>query len=352
MNANQQRSDACRDFAQAALAGSELDIKAASSDASFRSYWRVRSATGPARIVMDAPPGKEDIGPWLDIGQRLRDAGLHVPEVFAIDRARGFILMEDLGARAYLPELNNTTVDDLYADALSALHRMQTGVNPITLPAFDDAFMRTELELMPEWFLGHHLGHGMAADERALIGTAFDILVNAVREQPQVFMHRDYHSRNLMIAGNAQPDNHAFALHNPGIIDFQDAMLGPVTYDLVSLLRDCYIAWDPARVERWMEAYRQRLRQAALIDDAVDARKFRRWFDLTGVQRHLKVLGVFCRLCYRDGKTQYLGDLPRVWRYVMTVARSYRELAPLTDFLEHALGDRDIARPRAATSSP
>jgi|GEM_PF-1640 len=407
VNTDPDRTDARRRFAEMALAAHEMTIEPASADASFRSYWRVALADGSTRIVMDAPPDKENIAPWLDIGARLHRAGLHVPEVFAVDRAQGFILMEDLGSDAYLPALTDATADALYADALDALLRMQTSVDPVGLPVFDEAFVTMELEIMPEWFLRRHLGHEIACEEWDVIELAFMRLIEAVRKQPQTFMHRDYHSRNLMVCdasttaslpsfaaiissslppragegGAAAPEGGAFPprdkangsaaslrsplspsapspvnggrnhhpvprLSNPGIIDFQGAVIGPITYDLASLLRDCYIEWDAERVEGWLESHRQRLVAAHLLDAHTDAATFRRWFDLTGLQRHIKVLGLFCRLCYRDGKPHYLADLPLVWRYVMSVARRYNDLAPLADLLERALGERDITQPR------
>ena len=448
MDTDSPRTDARRRFVETALASRDLAIDVASADASFRSYWRVALADGSTRVVMDAPPDKENIAPWLDIGARLRDAGLHVPEVFAVDRAQGFILMEDLGSRAYLPELNETSADALYADALDALLRMQASVDPSGLPAFDEAFVTMELEIMPEWFLRRHLGHAIACEEWDVIELAFMRLIEAVRKQPQTFMHRDYHSRNLMVCdasalaslplraghissslpplagrisstlpplagegaeggrgergeaalpfalhGNAKaPPSGAAAppspasggrdsmgpsrdltlpspgsgavthgspnpgilaprLSNPGIIDFQGAMLGPIAYDLASLLRDCYIEWPAGRVEHWLQGHRERLVRAGALDARADAATFRRWFDLAGLQRHIKVLGIFCRLCYRDGKTQYLADLPLVWRYVMSVARAYADLAPLADLLERALGDRDITQPRSEVAA-
>ncbi len=339
MTSTTSRSAALRRFTSSALGNDAIAIEPASADASFRSYWRVDSAQG-SRIVMDAPPDKENIEPWLDIGARLQAAGLHVPEVFAVDREQGFILMEDLGSRAYLPELNDASAGTLYGDALDALLRMQTKVDPTGLPVFDEVFLTMELELMPEWFLRRHLGRDIACEEWDVIELAFMRLIAAARGQPQTFMHRDYHSRNLMVAP------HDGTLRNPGIIDFQGAMIGPVTYDLASLLRDCYIEWDAERVEGWLESHRRQLVHARLIDSHTDAARFRRWFDLTGLQRHIKVLGIFCRLCYRDGKTHYLADLPLVWRYVMTVARGYADLAPLAELLERALGERDITQPR------
>jgi aminoglycoside/choline kinase family phosphotransferase len=332
------RADALRRFAETALAATGLSIEPASADASFRSYWRV---TTPDRafVVMDAPPEKENLDPWLDIGARLHKAGLHTPEVHAVDRAQGFVLMEDLGTRLYLGELGDATVDALYADALDALHRMQTSVDTAGLPAFDETFVTTELEIMPEWFLKRHLGYEIGCDEWDVIELAFRTLITAVRSQPQTFMHRDYHSRNLLVVDGAR---------RPGVIDFQGAMIGPIAYDLASLLRDCYIAWDAERVGGWVAAYSERLRHAHLIDSHVDAARFRRWFDLAGLQRHIKVLGLFCRLNYRDGKAHYLADLPLVWHYVVTVAERYAEIAPLAELLKRALGDRDIAAAHAA----
>jgi aminoglycoside/choline kinase family phosphotransferase len=302
---------------------------------------------------MDAPPDREDIDPWLDIARRLRDAGLHAPEVYAEDRAQGFVLIEDLGARTYLPELDDASADALYADALDALLRMQTAVDVAGLPDYDRGRLVTEMELMPEWLLSRHFGFTPGCGEWDVIEAAFTFLVHAAQEQPRAFVHRDYHSRNLLICGDSgfgirDSDEQAGlkALATPGIIDFQDAVVGPITYDLVSLLRDCYIEWDAARVDGWMERHRERLRAAHVIGPEIDITRFRRWFDLMGVQRHVKVLGIFCRLHYRDGKAQYLGDLPLVWRYTLDVARRYPELVDFADLLQRARGDRDITQAR------
>ena len=346
MNSAPTRADALRRFAETALAATGLPIEPASADASFRSYWRVSAPSG-SFVVMDAPPGKESLEPWFDIGARLHRAGLHTPEVHAVDHERGFVLMEDLGTRLYLGELGEATVDALYADALDALHRMQTAVDTAGLPAFDESFVTNELEIMPEWFLARHLGYEIGCDEWDVIELAFRTLITAARSQPQTFMHRDYHSRNLLVVDDAAPHVHG-TLVQPGIVDFQGAMIGPIAYDLASLLRDCYIGWDAERVAGWVDAYRERLRHAHLIDSHVDGARFRRWFDLAGLQRHIKVLGIFCRLNYRDGKAHYLADLPLVWHYVITVAERYAEIAPLAELLKRALGERDIAAARAA----
>jgi aminoglycoside/choline kinase family phosphotransferase len=320
------RADARLAFARQHL-GKPLRMEVASADASFRSYWRVGDGA-ETWIVMDAPPDKENTAPWLDIGARLHDAGLHTPEVLAADLAQGFVLMEDLGTRTYLPELSDATADSLYAAACAALARMQH-VDTTGLPDFDRAQIVMELELMPEWFLRRHLGFASNCEQWDIVEAAFTFLVRAALEQPRCFMHRDYHSRNLLIT----------AANNPGIIDFQGAMLGPIAYDVASLLRDCYIVWPRERVDAWLEQYRKRGNANA------DAKTFRRWFDLIGLQRHIKVLGIFCRLWYRDGKSGYLTDLPRVLAYVLDVARAYPELIDFADLLEQTARTRDIRLP-------
>jgi aminoglycoside/choline kinase family phosphotransferase len=350
-------------FVACALPHVTLAIEPASADASFRSYWRVRNDAGVTAIVMDAPPQQEDVASWLEIGTRLRRAGLHAPEVFASDIERGFVLMEDLGTRTYLPELDGASVDTLYGDALAALLRMQRDVRADSLPLFDATRTIPEMELLGPWFIDRHLGFAAQCDDWDVIEQAFRLLAHSADAQPRRFMHRDYHSRNLLIAepvapsGFGSPQDQEPApgvgplLANPAIIDFQGAMLGPITYDLASLLRDCYIAWPIEQVDAWVEQYRRRLVAAGIL--AVDGARFRRWFDLIGLQRHLKVLGLFCRLWYRDGKAGYLGDLPRVFDYVVTVARLYPELLAFANLLQRAVGERDIAQARicAATTA-
>ncbi len=305
---------------------------------------------------MDSPPAQEDPQPWLAIQARLAAAGLHVPSVQAHDLAQGFLLIEDLGDDLYLPALNELSVDTLYADAMDALLRMQHDVDATGLPPYDRAFLKRELEIMPEWLLGRHLGHQPDATEQSVLEDAFNILLDSALEQPRCFVHRDYHSRNLLVvdAQNSQAKTTATAepvsgaLTNPGIIDFQGALFGPITYDLASLLRDCYIVWERERVERWAESYRCRLRDAGMITADVDRGRFLRWFDLIGLQRHIKVLGIFCRLHYRDGKHGYLDDLPRVLDYVISVASRYPALADLVALLKQCAGDRDLRRPVSA----
>ena len=330
-------------FARAAL-GEAVALERASEDASFRSYWRVRGGARSA-IVMDAPPDREDLAPWLDIAARLRAAGLHAPEVQAQDLARGFLLLSDLGTRTYLPELNDSTAAALYGDALAALVAMQTRVDAQGLPLYDEPRLMAELELMPTWFLQKHLGISIECDEWDVIEAAFRLLINTALAQPRAFVHRDYHSRNLLIAPDNNSGTAAPGLSNPGIIDFQDAVLGPITYDLVSLLRDCYIVWDDARVRAWAEGHRLALRDAGLLDGRVDAPLWQRWFDLMGLQRHIKVLGIFCRLWYRDGKRGYLDDLPRVWQYVRSVGAQHPEFAEFIALIESKIGGRDLTQP-------
>jgi N-acetylmuramate 1-kinase len=299
-------------------------IAPASVDASFRRYFRVTLGED-SYIVMDAPPDKEDSGPFLTVARILGSMNLNAPIVLARDMARGFLLLSDLGSRQYLDALpEDGAADRLYGDALEALRIMQTTDWPAAqqLPRYDRALLLREMELLPEWFLQRHLGSRIAANERAMLDRLFDSLVSAALEQPATFVHRDYHSRNLLVT----PRN------NPGILDFQDAVRGPVTYDLASLLKDCYIAWPAARVRDWVLEYRESLLEAGFALPA-DAAQFMRWFDLTGLQRHIKVLGIFARLFYRDGKSQYLRDLPRVLAYARDTAAQYAETEHFADFI-------------------
>ncbi|OOG61688.1 aminoglycoside phosphotransferase [Rhodanobacter sp. B04] len=324
-----------------------LTLASASADASFRSYWRTQHQ-GRSWVVMDSPPAQEDPRPWLAIGAQLSAAGLHVPAVYAHDLEQGFLLIEDLGTRLYLPALNEDSADALYGDAMEALLRMQVRMDCSDLPPFDHDVLVRGLEVMPEWFLGRHLGHTPDCGEWDVLEAAFGVIVRNALEQPRRFVHRDFHSRNLLIVDDTSPGIIAPALLSPGIIDFQGALAGPITYDLASLLRDAYIAWPRERVETWVESYRQRLISAGLIGHGVDRERFLRWFDLTGLQRHIRVLGQFYRLWYRDGKPGYLADVPRVYHYVISVARSYPELAEFAALLErYALG-RDLTDVAAA----
>ena len=302
----------------------ECTLRPASVDASFRRYFRVVTASGASFIAMDAPPDKEDCRPYVHVARLMHAVGLNVPEIVAQDLARGFLLITDLGERLYLDALDESTVERLYRDAMKALVLLQRGVaaEAAGLPPYDRELLRREMELFGDWYLGRHLGLALSGAQQSALDRAFELLAAAALEQPRVAVHRDYHSRNLLVT----------AARNPGILDFQDAVHGPVTYDLVSLLRDCYIAWPRARVEGWVAAYRVRAARAGVpVGD--DAARFMRWFDLMGVQRHLKATGIFARLNHRDGKPNYLGDIPRTLGYVRDVAARYPELAGLADLL-------------------
>ena len=333
MQSTTDRAAARLAWTRAALRDNSLTLESASSDASFRSYWRTHH-DGQSWIVMDSPPAQEDPRPWLKIGQQLAAAGLHVPAVHAQDVEQGFLLIEDLGNRLYLRELDEHNADALYGDAMDALLRMQTHMDHRELPPFDRDVLVRGLEVMPEWFLGRHLGHTPSCGEWDVLETAFELIIRNAQEQPRVFVHRDYHSRNLLVVEH----------NNPGVIDFQGALAGPITYDLASLLRDAYIVWPRERVEGWVESYRQRLRNAGAIGVDVDAKRFLRWFDLTGMHRHVRVLGQFYRLWYRDGKPGYLADVPRVYEYVISVARSYPELANFVALIERHAEGRDLTQ--------
>jgi aminoglycoside/choline kinase family phosphotransferase len=300
-------------------------IEPASADASFRRYFRV-SRAGESFVIMDAPPAKEDLGPYLKVTNLLAAMDLNVPWVLARDVAEGLLLLTDLGTRLYLPELTTAAIADrLYRDAFAALLRMQSAGRDCAgvLPAYDAVLLKREMQLLIDWFLARHLQQPVNTEERELLAELFDGLAHAALAQPATFVHRDFHSRNLLLTPDA----------NPGIIDFQDAVWGPVTYDLVSLLKDCYIAWPAGQVRAWALEYRDRLLSAGFVLGG-DDREFLRAFDLMGLQRHIKVLGIFCRLYYRDGKSQYLHDLPRVLDYVRATAAAYPETARFARFLD------------------
>jgi hypothetical protein len=346
MTTPDERAAARLDWTRSALGDATLTLKPASSDASFRSYWRTQH-DGQSWIVMDSPPAQEDPRPWLAIGARLAAAGLHVPEVRAQDLEQGFLLIEDLGSQLYLDVLDDANADQLYGDAMDALLVMQTRVASDDLPPFDHQVLVNGLEVMPEWFLTRHLGHTPSCEEWDVLEAAFDLIVRNALAQPRVFVHRDYHSRNLLLVDDNHSGVVAPGLLSPGILDYQGALHGPVTYDLASLLRDAYVTWPRERVDGWVESYRQRLLGADVIDTSVDATRFRRWFDLTGLHRHVRVLGQFYRLWYRDGKPGYLKDVPQVYRYVIEVARSYPELADFAALLERHAQGLDLTRTAA-----
>ncbi|MDA8094851.1 MAG: phosphotransferase [Betaproteobacteria bacterium] len=293
----------------------------ASSDASFRRYFRVAQGNRTL-IVMDAPPEHEDCRPFVHVARLFRAAGVAVPDVLAADLEQGFLVLTDLGDATYLSVLTEGNADALYGDAIDALIRIQRHSRPGVLPDYDEPLLRRELDLFPDWFVDRHLRALLAPEEREALEEGFRRIVRNTLAQPQVYVHRDYHSRNLMVS---EP--------NPGILDFQDAVFGPITYDLVSLFKDAYIEWEEARVREWTVRYWERARSAGLPVQA-DFGEFYRDFEWMGVQRHIKVLGIFARLYHRDGKSGYLKDMPLVRRGVLSACRRYPELSFMVRLLE------------------
>lgn len=310
------------------------EIEPASADASFRRYFRIRSDndiikgnTQHSLIVMDAPPEKEDCLPFINVATLLFEQGLNVPQILQQDLEQGFLLLSDLGDTVFLSVLNNDTVDDLYHAAMKSILLMQQQPTP-DLPAYDETLLRNELALFPDWYLDKHLNIQLSEEQAEVLEQTFELLVKNSLEQPQVFVHRDYHSRNLMLNA-AQADR-------PGIIDFQDAVIGAVSYDLVSLLKDCYISWSREKVLGWVNDYYQQALTAGIITN-VSAEQFIRWFDLMGMQRHIKVAGIFSRLKHRDGKTGYLKDIPRTMDYVFDVTARYPEFKAFAELLKEII---------------
>jgi aminoglycoside/choline kinase family phosphotransferase len=294
----------------------------ASEDASFRRYWRLAFADGRTFVAMDAPPDKEDSRPFVHVAMLLREAGLHAPQVLAQDLAKGFLLLTDLGTVSYLDALNDGSAASLFGDATDALLRWQLATRKGELPPYDEALLRRELNLFPEWYLSRHKGIELQAQQKNELEGLFRLLVDSALGQPTVYVHRDYMPRNLMVCDP-----------NPGILDFQDAVEGPISYDMVCLMRDAFISWDEERVLDWTVRYWEKAKKANLPVDA-DFGEFWRGFEWMGLQRHLKVLGIFARLSYRDGKAKYLGDTPRFVGYARAVAKRYVALAPLARLLE------------------
>jgi hypothetical protein len=298
-------------------------LRPASSDASFRRYFRVDGTGNDSYIVMDAPPPQEDVRPFIRVADVFGATGISVPAVIARDVEQGFLLLSDLGSTTYLQLLTADNAHKLYLDALGALVQLQSHSQPGVLAEYDRALLLREMMLFPEWYVDKHLGITMSDKQSATLNQVFDVLLANNLAQPQVYVHRDYHSRNLMVLSDG----------NPGILDFQDAVYGPITYDLASLLRDAYVQWDEELVLDWAIRYWELARRAGLpVNPDIDA--FYRDFEFMGLQRHLKVLGIFARLYHRDGKDGYLKDLPLVMEYTRKVAYRYKELAPLVKLLD------------------
>ncbi len=295
-------------------------LTSASSDASFRRYFRWQGA-GRSLIVMDAPPPQEDCRPFVKVAQLLAEARLNVPQILAADLERGFLLLNDLGRQTYLDVINEGNADELFADAMRALLAFQQLPMSTPLPSYDDALLRRELQLFPEWYVQRHLGVTLTAAQLALWQRASQLLIDSALAQPKVLVHRDYMPRNLM---RSEP--------NPGVLDFQDAVYGPVTYDITCLFKDAFLSWPEARIRGWLEQYWQQAR-AVGVPVQPQLEDFLRASDLMGVQRHLKVIGIFARICHRDDKPKYLGDVPRFFSYIEAVLARRPELAELGELL-------------------
>ena len=317
--------------------GTPFSLAPASADASFRRYFRVTFRKGPddtsTCIVMDAPPSREDCAPWLQVQRRLQEAGVHVPAVLARDLAQGFLLISDLGSTPYLAALlqrsarnQASEIRALYADAIDALIRIQSSGRHDGMPVYGRALLQREMDLFPDWYVAKHLGITLSDPQREILHQAFERILAVNLAEPQVFVHRDYHSRNLMLID-------APGQGNPGIIDFQDAVSGPISYDLVSLFKDAYIAWEEEQTLDWLIRYWEAARCAHLPVRA-DFGDFHRDYEWMGAQRHLKILGIFARLFHRDGKDGYLKDMPLVAKYLRLTCERYRGLGPLRKLLD------------------
>ena len=297
-------------------------IKPASSDASFRRYFRAHHLHWPhSLIVMDAPPDREDSAPFVSIARTLNRCEIHVPLLYKVDLEQGFLLLSDLGTVPFLQQLDRAEVESLYGGAMETLLMLQQcWPSNHLVPDYDHPLLMREMELFRDWYLKRHCGYPLSPAEEEMLVGQFNLLTRVALEQPKVAVHRDYHSRNLMVIDGK----------NPGVLDFQDAVFGPITYDLVSLLRDCYIKWPDDDVERWVKHYYWQLVENSVLSPAVSLERFVVWFDWMGVQRHLKAVGIFARLNHRDGKPGYLEDIPRTLSYIVEVTARYPELAPLS----------------------
>ena len=297
-------------------------LTTASADASFRRYFRVHLADRTL-IAMDAPPAQEDCKPFIKVAELLLEAGLNVPKLIAQDIEQGFLLLSDLGDHTYLSQINAQNANVLYGDAYHALIQMQLASKPDILPLYDEALLMREMQLFPDWYISKHLGFELDVKQAQDLQSIFALLNRNILAQPQVYVHRDYHARNLMVTQE----------HNPGILDFQDAVYGPITYDLVSLFKDAYISWDEELIMDWVIRYWQSAKKAGLSVHE-DFAAFYRDFEYMGAQRHIKILGIFARLYHRDGKEGYLKDMPLVMQYLRNVCARYVELRPMLRLLD------------------
>ena len=317
-----KRRDALERWLSVQLRGAQFALTPASEDASFRRYFRATLDDGRSFVAMDAPPEKEDCRPFVHVAALLHAAGVHAPRVHAQDLEQGFLLLTDLGNRTYLQELNDDNAPALFADATSALIRWQLASREGELPPYDEALLRREMQLFPDWYVRRHLGVELSRAQAEALEKIFRLLIDSALAQPRVYVHRDYMPRNLMLS---QP--------NPGVLDFQDAVHGPIAYDVVSLMRDAFLSWSEEQVLDWTVRYWEKARATRLpVPD--DFGEFWRAFEWMGLQRHLKVLGIFARINYRDGKPQYVQDTPRFIDYALSVSRRYKDLAPLARLLD------------------
>jgi hypothetical protein len=325
------RQQQLRQWVEAQLNAVVVTLEPASQDASFRRYFRVHT-DGASFIVMDAPPEHEDCRPFVRVAALMADAGVHVPRVIARDLEHGFLLLSDLGTQSYLQALNDGAADDLFRAAIDTLVRWQLASRPAVLPPYDEALFKHELGLFPEWYARRHRGVILSASQQQALDGVFALIVASNLAQPRVYVHRDYMPRNLMVCDP-----------NPGVLDFQDAVFGPITYDVASLFRDAFISWDEERVLDWTARYWEQAKRAGL-PVGHDFGAFYRDLEWMGVQRHLKVLGIFARLHYRDGKSGYLEDTPRFIGYVRHAAARYQALNPLLALLDAIEGGAHATR--------
>jgi N-acetylmuramate 1-kinase len=323
-----QREAPLRDWLASVLDGAEYSIAPAAADASFRRYFRISGLPdGATRIVMDAPPPQEDCRPYVRIAGMLREAGLNAPRIFAMDLERGFLLIEDLGYQTYLQALTSENADSLFIPALDALVRWQLASKPGELPPYDEAVLDREIRLFPDWYIARHRGVELNDDQRNQLDRTFKLIIRRNLAQPSVYVHRDFMPRNLMLSNPS-----------PGVLDFQDALYGPISYDVACLFKDAFISWEEERVLDWTIRYWEKARKAGLPVPA-DFAQFFEDVEWMGLQRHLKVAGIFARICHRDGKPQYLQDAPRFLGYIRTVAGRYGALSPLLALIDEIEGE-------------
>lgn len=320
MNYMSERYELLKQWLSEVIESNKFELKPASEDASFRSYHRL-FLEDKTYIVMDAPPAQEDCRPFVGICKTLLKSGINVPVIHHMDLKQGFLVLDDFGNTLYLDKLNSTTADQLYTDAIKSIVLMQLMSETTGLPLYDEALLQREMALFTDWLISKHLQIELSHEESQSIEKVFSILKDNALSQPQSFVHRDYHSRNLMITNE----------NNPGVIDFQDAVHGPISYDLVSLLKDCYIKWSKQEINGWVDFY---IEQSSENGKQINREEFQRWFDLMGVQRHLKASGIFARLSLRDGKHHYLNDVPRTLSYIVDLKEDYKELAALCSLIE------------------